>query len=153
MPIAPLTPLASRMSASLYRCCTAFGFALVCGYAIGFRFYGGVAHTVGFCLLVLLIGAMVSLIGDLIGAASQNPEATVPLLLLPQLIFGLLSVGLQPAERFPAWIQPLVRDQRVSQSVYALRALAGDSTAAAGEPTWSVIGPAAGLDSGLDTGC
>lgn len=142
MPIAPLTPLASRMSASLYRCCTAFGFALVCGYVIGFRFYGGVAHTASFCLLVLLIGAMVSLLGDLVGAASQNPEATVPLLLLPQLIFGLLSVGLQPAERFPAWIQPLVRDQWVSQFIYALRALAGDSTAAAGEPTWSVIRPA-----------
>jgi ABC-2 type transport system permease protein len=142
MPIAPLTPLASRMSASMYRCCTAFGFALVCGYVIGFRFYGGVAHTVSFCLLVLLIGAMVSLLGDLVGAASQNPEATVPLLLLPQLIFGLLSVGLQPAERFPAWIQPFVRDQWVSQFIYALRALAGDSTAAAGEPKWSVIGPA-----------
>lgn len=142
MPIAPLTPLSARMSASMYRCCTAFAFALVCGYAIGFRFYGGLVHTVGFCLLVLLIGAMLSLLGDLIGAASHNPEATVPLLLLPQLIFGLLSVGLQPVERFPAWIQPLVRDQWVSQFVYALRALAGDSTAAVGEPTWSVIGPA-----------
>jgi ABC-2 type transport system permease protein len=142
MPIAPLTPLASRMSASMYRCCTAFAFALVCGYVIGFRFYGGAAYTVGFCLLVFLIGATLSLLGDLVGAASQNPEATVPLLLLPQLIFGLLSVGLQPAERFPAWIQPFVRDQWVSRWIYALRALAGDSTAAAGEVTWSVIGPA-----------
>jgi ABC-2 type transport system permease protein len=142
MPIAPLTPLAARMSASMYRCCTAFAFALTCGYVIGFRFYGSVAHTVGFCLLVLLIGATLSLLGDLIGAASKNPEATMPLLLLPQLIFGLLSVGLQPAERFPAWIQLFVRDQWVSQFIYALRALAGDSTAAAGEPTWSVIGPA-----------
>ena len=142
MPIAPLTPLAARMSASMYRCCTAFAFALVCGYVIGFRFYGGAAHTVSFCLLVLMIGAMLSLLGDLIGTASQNPEATVPLLLLPQLIFGLLSVGLQPAERFPGWIQPFVRDQWVSQFIYALRALAGDRTAAADEPSWSVIGPA-----------
>jgi ABC-2 type transport system permease protein len=29
----------------------------------------------------------------------------------------------------------------VSQFIYALRALAGDSTPAAGEVTWSVVGP------------
>ena len=64
------------------------------------------------------------------------------MMLLPQLIFGLLSVGVQPVERFPEWIQPFVRNQPISQFVYALRALAGDSTPAAGEVTWSVIGPA-----------
>ena len=142
MPIAPLTPLAARMSASMYRCSIALVVSLVCGHVIGFRFYGGVAHTVGFCLLVLLIGAALSLIGDLIGAANENPEATTPLMLPPQLIFGLVSVGLQPVERFPRWIQAFVRDQPISQFVYALRALAGDSTPAAGAVTWSVIGPA-----------
>ena len=48
---------ASRMSASMYRCSIALAVSLVCGHVIGFRFYGGWAHTVGFCLLVLLIGA------------------------------------------------------------------------------------------------
>ena len=95
-----------------------------------------------FCLLVLLIGAALSFLGDLIGTATENPEATTHVMLLPQLIFGLLSVGVQPAERFPEWIQPFVRNQPISQFVYALRALAGDSTPAAGEVTWSVIGPA-----------
>jgi ABC-2 type transport system permease protein len=142
MPIAPLTPLASRMSASMYRCSIALVISLVCGHVIGFRFYGPVAHTVSFCLLVLLIGAALSFLGDLIGVANESPEATAPIMLLPQLIFGLLSVGLQPVERFPDWIQPFVRDQPISQFVYALRALAGDSTPAAGEVTWSVVGPA-----------
>jgi len=142
MPISPLTPLASRMSASMYRCSTALAVSLVCGHVIGFRFYGDVAHTVGFCLLVLLIGAAMAVIGDLIGTANENPEATMPLMLPQLLILGLLSVGLQPVERFPSWIHPFVRDQPVSQDVYALRALAGDSTPAAGEVTWSVVGPA-----------
>jgi ABC-2 type transport system permease protein len=141
MPIPPLTPLAARMSASMYRCSIALTVSLVCGHVIGFRFYGGVVHTVGFCLLVLLIGAVLSLIGDLIGAGNQNPEATTPILLIPQLILGLLSVGLQPVERFPSWIRGFVRDQPTSQDVYALRALAGDSTPATGEVTWSVVGP------------
>jgi ABC-2 type transport system permease protein len=130
------------MSASMYRCSIALGVSLACGYVIGFRFYGGVAHTVGFCLLVLLIGAALSLLGDLIGAAIQNPEATANLMMPPMLVFGGLSVGLQPVERFPEWIQPFVRDQPISQLIYAMRALAGDSTAAAGEVKWSVIGPA-----------
>jgi len=53
-----------------------------------------------------------------------------------------MSVGVQPAEQFPKWIQGFVRNQPVSQFVYALRALAGDSTPAAGAVTWPVIGPA-----------
>jgi ABC-2 type transport system permease protein len=149
MPIAALTPLAARTSASMYRCAVALGAALVCGHVIGFRFYGGVGHAVGFCLLALLMGAVTSLIGDLIGAANKNPEATVPLMLVPQMILGLLSVGLQPVERFPAWIQPFVRNQPVSQFVYALRPLGGDSTPAAGEVTWSVVGPSLAWLAGL----
>lgn len=142
MPVTPLVPLGSRMSASMYRCTLALLVSLVCGYVIGFRFYQGVGSTVGFCLLVLLIGAVLSLLGDLIGAATENPDATIPLMLLPIIVFGQVSVGLQPVERFPDWIQSFVRNQPISQFVYALRALAGDSTAAAGEVTWSVVGPA-----------
>uniref|UniRef100_UPI0028AB64D3 ABC transporter permease n=1 Tax=Mycolicibacterium sp. TaxID=2320850 RepID=UPI0028AB64D3 len=95
----------------------------------------------GFVLLALLIGASLALAGDLIGAATRNPEATAPLLLVPQVTLGLASVGLQPTERFPDWIQPFVRNQPLSQFLNALRALAGDSTAAAPPVTWSVIGP------------
>jgi ABC-2 type transport system permease protein len=149
MPVASLTPLASRMSASMYRCVIALATALACGHVIGFRFYGDWVGTVGFCVLMLLIGAALSMLGDLIGAANENPEATVPVMLVPQLFFGLLSVGLQPVERFPEWIQPFVRNQPVSQFVDALRALAGDSAAAPGEVTWSAIGPAAAWIVGL----
>jgi ABC-2 type transport system permease protein len=141
MPIGAMTPLAARMSASMYRCVIALAVSLVCGHVIGFRFYGGLSHTVGFCAMVLLIGAALSFIGDMIGVATENPEATTHMTMLPQLIFGLMSVGVQPAERFPRWAQGFVRDQPVSQFVYALRALAGDKTPAAGVVTWSVIGP------------
>lgn len=141
MPIATLTPLAARMSASIYRCCIALVVSLACGYVIGFRFYGGVAHTVGFCVLVMVVGAAMALLGDLIGVANKNPEATAPLLLPPLFVLGLLSVGLQPAERFPAWIRGFVRNQWVSQFIEALRSLAGDSTPAAGAVTWPVMTP------------
>ena len=39
MPIAPLTPVLARVSASVYRCCVGLTVALICGHAIGFRFH------------------------------------------------------------------------------------------------------------------
>lgn len=142
MPMAALTPLSARMTASMYRVVIALVVSLACGHVIGFRFHGTIWHTAGFIGLSLLIGATLALAGDLIGAWTRNPEATAPLLLVPQVTLGLASVGLQPVERFPGWIQPFVRDQPLSQWLNALRAFAGDSTPAAPPVTWSVIGPA-----------
>jgi ABC-2 type transport system permease protein len=142
MPMAPMTPLAARMSCNAYRCVTALATAILYGYLIGFRFHGGTAGTLGFCLLVLLIGVVVAFVGDLIGVISRNPEATTHILLLPAVILILLSVGLQPVEQFPGWIQPFVRDQPFSQFASALRELAGDTADAARSPARSAIGPA-----------
>jgi ABC-2 type transport system permease protein len=141
MPMAPMVPLAARMSGNVYRCTTALLTALLCGYVIGFRFYHSGFHTVAFCLLVLAIGIVLSFVGDLIGAVSRNPEATTHMLLLPQLILGMLSVGILPPEQFPGWLQSFVRNQFYSQFVYALRALAGDAANSVPWPTWSVVGP------------
>ena len=144
LPIGSLTPFAARMSASVYRCGIALTVALIAGYIIGFRIYGGPSHALGFCLMVLLIGAAFSFLGDFIGSATENPDQVAPLILLPNVIFGLLSVGVQPIDKFPDWIEPFVRNQPVSQFVVALRALAGDKDGypSAGEVEWSTVGPA-----------
>jgi ABC-2 type transport system permease protein len=142
LPIGSLTPVSARISASLYRCAIGLVVALACGYVIGFRFHRGPLFTTVFCLLVLLTGVALAFLGDVIGTNSRNPAATTQWLLLPQLIFGYLSVGLQPLHRFPEWIQPVVRDQPVSQLVYAMQALAGDTGQWAVPVTWSVVGPA-----------
>lgn len=141
MPIASVTPLTSRLTASMYRCCIALVVSVICGYVIGFRFHEGVLYAAGFVGLTLLIGAGLALIGDLIGVATQNPEATAPMMLVPQLTLGLASVGLQPVERFPEWIQGFVRNQPLSQWVYGMQALAGDSTDAAPAVSWAVLAP------------
>ncbi len=142
MPIAAVTPLAARMSANLCRCTTALVTSIGYGYLIGFRFHRDVQYTAAFFLLALLIGVTITFVGDLVGAASKNPEATTYVLLLPALILILLSVGIQPAEEFPGWIQPFVRDQPFSQFIYPLRAMTGAASHATATPTLSVIGPA-----------
>lgn len=142
LPIPSLTPLAARISASVYRCAIGLGVALACGHVIGFRFYRGPLDIAAFCLLALLTGLALAFMGDAIGTNSRNPAATAQWLLLPQLIFGFLSVGIQPVHRFPEWIRPLVRDQPISQIVYALQALAGDSAPGTAPVTWSAVRPA-----------
>ena len=143
MPIAPLTPLAARMSASMYRCCIALAVSLVCGHVIGFRFYGGVAHTVGFCAFGAADrrGAGVARRPDR-RCEQESRRPPRPLLLLPHLSWVCCRSGCNRSNGSPTWIQGFVRNQPTSQFVYALRALAGDSTPAAGAVNWSVIGPA-----------
>ncbi|MBJ7339972.1 ABC transporter permease [Mycolicibacterium sp.] len=142
LPIASLTPLGARIAASVYRCAIGLAVALACGYAIGFRFHRGPADIAMFCLLVMLTGLALAFLADTIGANSRNPTATAQWLLLPQLIFGFLSVGIQPLHRFPGWIQPIVDNQPISRIVYAMQALAGDSAPGVPPVSWSVMGPA-----------
>ena len=141
MPIGVGVPLAARMSATMLRFVISVAAAVASGYIIGFRFYGTTWETAGFFAFALLIGAALSVGADLLGTLSSSPEATTQVLMLPQLILGMLSVGFAPAHQFPTWIQGFVRNQPVSQFVIGLRALAGDSTPNAGEVTWSVMGP------------
>jgi ABC-2 type transport system permease protein len=141
MPIAPLTPVLARMSASMYRCAIALTVSMICGHVIGFRFYHGAGSIAGFCVLVMVVGAVLSFGADLIGTASRNPDAMLPLLTMPMLIFGLLSVGIQPIKMFPHWIQPVVRNQPISQIVNVLRALAGDAKPGVGSLTWPTVAP------------
>lgn len=142
LPIPTLTPLAARIAAAFYRCLIGLVVALACGFVIGFRFHRGPLHSVGFCLLALLTGMALALLGDTLGTKSRDPAATAQWLLLPQMIFGYLSVGIQPLHRFPEWLQPVVENQPISRLVYALQALAGDSGDGVAPVSWSVIGTA-----------
>ncbi|MFD0364439.1 ABC transporter permease [Nocardia sp. GCM10030253] len=141
MPMAAAMPLAARVAAALYRALAALSVAVVCGHVIGFRFYGSWWHTLGFLGYALLIALALCLGADLLGSLVKSPEATSQALILPQLIFGMVSTGFAPAHQFPTWIQGFARDQPVSQFVNGLRALAGDSTPNAGEVDWSTLGP------------
>ncbi|MEV6136937.1 ABC transporter permease [Nocardia sp. NPDC051990] len=142
MPMGLSVPLAARVTAGMYRAGVALAAALVCGYVIGFRFYGTCWDTLGFIAFAMLIGLTLCLGADLLGSVTKSPEATTQALILPQLILGMVSTGFAPAHQFPHWIQGFARNQPVSHYVYGLRALAGDPTGHAGVVGWSIFGPA-----------
>lgn len=141
MPLHPLVPLAARMSATAVRFALSFSAAIVCGTLIGFRFQRSAIYIVGFIGFAMLVALALSIAADVLGGVSSSPEATTQALTLPQLILGMLSTGFAPAQQFPSWIQWFVRNQPISQFVYGLRALAGDSSGNAGAVSWSVLGP------------
>ncbi|NGP07345.1 ABC transporter permease [Rhodococcus sp. 14C212] len=140
MPIAAAVPLAARLSASAVKCTLSLAAAIACGHVIGFRFAGTTA-AVGFCALALTVGMVLTLGADVIGTLFRSPEATTQALMLPQLVLGMLSCGFVPIDQFPAWIQPFVRNQPVSQFASSLRGLAdGTATAAALTPSLLWLG-------------
>ncbi|WP_024796148.1 ABC transporter permease [Tomitella biformata] len=136
MPIRAGVPFAARMSSNVFRLCISLLVAVVCGYAIGFRFSLGVGQTIGFLSMALLVGVALTMGGDAIGTLSATPESTTQALTLPQLILGMLSTGFVPIASFPEWIHPFVRNQPISLIANAMR----DMTS--GGVTWQVLWPA-----------
>ncbi|WP_433195612.1 ABC transporter permease [Nocardia sp. CA-107356] len=124
MPVRPWIPLAARMSANLVRALAGLAGALVIGIAFGFRFHGGAAALV-FAALSLAFGVALVIGADALGAATGTPEIGASALLAPQLLLIMMSTGFVPADGFPGWIQPFVRNQPVSEAAAALRDLAG----------------------------
>lgn len=123
MPVRPWLPMAARMSANLVRALASVAGALVIGYLFGFRFHDAAAAFV-FIALALGFGAAIVIGADTLGVATGKPEIGASALLAPQLLLVMMSTGLVPAEAFPGWIQPFVRNQPVSQAAAALRGLA-----------------------------
>ncbi|WP_238422941.1 ABC transporter permease [Gordonia sp. 'Campus'] len=141
LPIPRITPVLGRMSWVVLRLLIALSGCLVIGYALGFRFDGSMAATASFVGLAVVFGLALSLLTDAVGSVASSSPAVANFLMIPQLILVMASTGLVPAESFPGWIQPFVRNQPLSVFADALRAL---SAGADLDPT-AVLLWAAGL--------
>ncbi|MCV7356809.1 ABC transporter permease [Mycolicibacterium fluoranthenivorans] len=124
LPITALAPVAARMLAALVRAAAALAAALAVGYGFGFRFHGTVADLLAFVGIALLLSLALSLGADAMGSAANSTEAAGQILLIPQLLLVMLSTGIAPAQSFPSWLGPFVRNQPVSVIAETLRALA-----------------------------
>lgn len=123
LPVRSWVPVAARMSANLVRGVAALAGALIVGSLFGFRFHDPATALV-FVLVALAFGAGVVIGADALGTATRNPELGATVLFVPQLLLVMTSTGFVPAQGFPGWIQPWVRNQPVSQVTAALRGLA-----------------------------
>lgn len=142
MPVAALAPLAARTTSACIRSLIALFAAFGYGYMIGFRFFGFI-QAIEFVVFAMAVGTVLGLGADALGTLSKNPAAVSQAITLPYLILGMLSTGFSPADSFPQWVRPFVRNQPISHFSYVLRDLA------AGGVSFEVLWPAMAWLSGL----
>ncbi|WP_308165376.1 ABC transporter permease [Nocardia noduli] len=123
MPVPAWVPLTARMSANVVRALAALAGSLVIGTVFGFRFHD-VGAALVFVAVALAFGTALVLNTDALGTVTKNSDLSGTVLFGPQLLLVMTSTGFVPAEGFPGWIQPWVRNQPVSQVTDALRELA-----------------------------
>lgn len=123
-PISAYAPMTARMLYCLLRGSLALIAAFAVAYPFGFRMDGGVLFGVGFVVLCLTLTLALSFGADATGARAKRSDTSSQLLMIPQLLFVLLSTGMAPVESFPNWVQPFVQYQPISQITETLRGLA-----------------------------
>ncbi len=123
MPVPAWIPITARMSANVLRAVVSLAGAFVIGSIFGFRFHALGAALV-FLILILSFGAAMVIITDALGTYTRNSELASTVLFGPILLLVMTSTGFVPVQGFPGWIQPLVRNQPISQITEALRGLA-----------------------------
>jgi ABC-2 type transport system permease protein len=128
LPISAAVPVMARMLYCLIRGAISLLAAIAVGYAFGFRLFGGFAYAAAFVVLVLILTLALSLAADSAGVLSESSQSGIVgkgaisnLLLVPQMLLVMLSTGLAPADSFPDWLHPFVRNQPISQVTQTLR--------------------------------
>lgn len=131
LPIPATAPLIARMLYCLVRGTLSLLAACAVAYVFGFRMLGGFVYAAAFGFVVLTLVLALSLAADTAGilyAARQGAKSRTggfsQLLLVPQMLLILLSTGMAPADSFPDWLHPFVRNQPVSQVTETLRGFA-----------------------------
>jgi len=124
MPIARPAVLAGRVGADLVRNVGVITIMIGIGYAVGFRFTGGVVGPALAVLLLLVWGVVFSWVGAYLGLRLGSPE-TVQAAAFP-LIFPLVFASsiFVPVQTMPGWLQAFVKVNPITLVTDSVRALA-----------------------------
>ena len=123
LPMARSAVLAGRTLADLVRNVFVVILMVVVGFGVGFRIHGGFGPFLFGMLLVLLFGYSMAWVFATVGLAVGDPEsaqaAAFPV--LAPLVFA--SAAFVVVTNMPGWLQPWARNQPVSVTAQAFRAL------------------------------
>lgn len=124
LPIARVAVLAGRTLADAVRNVFVICIMIGVGSLLGFRFHNGFIPAIGAVAIVLLFAYSFSWISGTIGLLIKDSETVqvAGFLWVFPLIFA--SAVFVPIRTMPAWLQVFARNQPVTQTVNAVRALA-----------------------------
>ena len=123
MPMARSAVLAGRTVADLVRNIAIIGLMIAVGYAVGFRFHGGLAGAVGCIAVVAAFGFALSWIFAFVALTVRGAEAaqTAVVVIFP-LVFA--SSVFVPVATLPHWLQAFAKISPVTITADAARSLA-----------------------------
>lgn len=134
LPIRRAAGLLARLAAETVRLLGTTLVILGTGMILGFRFHCGVAAALLWVALPVIFGLAFSVLATT--AALYWPKAVLVEAMQPVIILGAcFCTGFVPVERYPDWVQPIVRYQPMSPAVDAMRGLS-----VGGPVLWPMIG-------------
>ena len=138
MPVARSAVLAGRTAADLVRNIAIIGLMIAVGYAVGFRFHGGVAGAVACIAVVAAFGLALSWIFAFVALTVRGAEAaqTAGFVVIFPLVFA--SSVFVPVSTLPHWLQAFAKISPVTLTADAARSLAlyGTTTSLGAAAAW-----------------
>lgn len=123
LPMARSAVLAGRTLADLSRSLISLAIMVGLGLAVGFRFHASAAPILAGMALVITFGYAFSWLYATIGLATKDPETAQTAGILPFFILMFASNAVVPIATMPTWLQPFARNQPLSVTIAAVRAL------------------------------
>ncbi|HVY09503.1 MAG TPA: ABC transporter permease [Mycobacteriales bacterium] len=124
MPIARSAVLLGRLGADIVRLLVTLLIIVGVGYAVGFRFHGGVLSAIAMFALALLLGLVTCCLSAFIGLAIKDEESVQAFGLIWVFPLTFVSSAFVPTQSMPGWMQAFANNQPITQIVDAMRALA-----------------------------
>jgi len=122
LPIHRAAGLSARLAAEVVRLLGTTLVILCTGIILGFRFHRGVAGAVMWLAVPVIFGIAFAAVVTTV--ALYWPKAVlVEAIQIVGLIGTFFCTGLVPVDKYPDWVQPLVRYQPMSTAVDAMRGL------------------------------
>ncbi len=122
LPMARSAVLTGRALADLLRQAVSLAVLTGVAVAVGFRFHGGALSSLAGLAMALLLGQVLFWVFAAIGFGTANPE-TAAAMTTPFMLLVFVSSAFIPVGTLPGWLQPVARNQPVSQFIDAVRCL------------------------------
>jgi ABC transporter DrrB family efflux protein len=143
LPMARSAVLAGRTLADLSRNLLSVAIMVGLGLLVGFRFHNGIPAIIAGMALIIAFGYAFSWLYATIGLATKDPETAQVAGILPFFVLMFASNAVVPVATMPGWLQPFARNQPLSVTVSAVRALLEGGPAA--HWVWQSVAWSAGI--------
>lgn len=122
LPVHRASGLLSRLAAEAVRIVATTAVIMCAGLVVGFRFRQGILESLAWLFIPTVWGVAFTMVVITLALYAANTivvEAT-------EVVWGLLmffSSGFVPVDQYPGWLQPVVRNQPISNAIEVMRGL------------------------------